>query len=116
MHELSIAEEILRASRAAMRERGGVRLERAVVAVGELTALEPELLRFAWEALTADGPDAGSVLEVQWRPAAQHCTHCGDLPGHRPGDWLPLCPTCGEPLKVVGGQELDLLQVSFETP
>ena len=116
MHEMSLASEILRASRAAMVERGGERLERVLVAVGELTALEPELLRFAWEALTEGGPDAGSVLDVEWRPAIQHCPTCGDLEGHRPGSWLPLCPTCNEPLRIVGGQDLDLLQVSFEKP
>ena len=116
MHEMSLASEILRTSRAAMAERGGVRLERVLVAVGELTALEPDLLRFAWEALTADTSDAGSVLDVEWRPAIQHCANCGDLPGHRPGSWLPLCPTCNEPLKIVGGQDLDLLQISFEKP
>jgi hydrogenase nickel incorporation protein HypA/HybF len=116
VHELSIAEEVLRTSRAAMVERGGVRLERVLVAVGELTAIEPDLLRFAWEAVTKDGPDEGSQLEVDWRPARQRCASCGDLEGHRPGEWVIACPTCNGPLRVIGGLELDLLQVSFEAP
>jgi len=33
----------------------GARLSSVRLAVGELAALEPELLRFAWEAVTADG-------------------------------------------------------------
>jgi hydrogenase nickel incorporation protein HypA/HybF len=116
VHELSIADEILRAARSAMTERGGIRLERVLVAVGELTAIEPDLLRFAWEAMTKDGTDEGSQLDVEWRPAVQHCEKCGDLEGHRPGDWVLTCPTCGGVLRILGGQELDLLQVSFEAP
>ena len=116
MHELSIAEEVWRVARAAMQERGGIRLSRAVVAVGELTAIEPDLLRFAWEAVTKDTSDEGCELEVEWRPAVQHCERCGDLAGHRPGDWVLTCPTCGGPLRIEGGQELDLMQVSFEAP
>jgi hydrogenase nickel incorporation protein HypA/HybF len=116
VHELSIAQEILELSHSAMAERGGDHLERVLVAVGELTAIEPDLLRFAWEALTKDGPDEGCELEVDWRPAVQHCEQCGDLEGHRPGDWVLTCPTCGGPLRIQGGQELDLLQVSFEVP
>ena len=116
MHEMSIADEILRAARMAMTERGGVRLERVRVAVGELTAIEPDLLRFAWEAVVNDGPDEGAEIEVEWRPAAQRCDRCGDVPGHRPGDWVAACPTCAGTLRIVGGRELDLLQISFDVP
>ena len=76
MHELSIAQEIYRTSRAAVAAHGPGRLERVKVAVGELTAIEPELLTFAWEALTGGGPDAGSLLDVEWRPARQLCAAC----------------------------------------
>ena len=114
MHELSIAEEIYRASRAAVAEHGSGRLERVVVAVGELAAVEPELLVFAWAALTQDGPDAGSALEVEWRKARQHCAACREEKPRSEGGWLRLCPDCGGPLAVTGGTELDLLRVTFE--
>jgi hydrogenase nickel incorporation protein HypA/HybF len=113
LHELSIAQEIYRTSRAAVAAHGPGRLERVKVAVGELTAIEPDLLTFAWEALTADGRDAGSVLEVEWHPARQFCAACGADKPRSPGTWLRLCPTCGQLLQVSGGQELDVLQVAF---
>lgn len=113
MHELSIAQEILDASQRAARAHGGGRLERVKIAVGELTALEPELLTFAWEALTAEGPERGCTLEIEWRAASQQCPRCS-TPIERPrGSWLPHCPRCGEVLRIEGGQELDLLQISF---
>ncbi len=113
MHELSIAHEIYRTSRAAVAAHGTGRLERVKVAVGELTAIEPDLLTFAWEALTGGGPDAGSVLEVEWHPARQLCAACKAEKPRARGTWLRVCPDCGEALQVSGGEELDVLQVTF---
>ena len=113
MHELSIAQEIYRASRAAVAGHGAGHLETVSVAVGELSAVEPDLLVFAWHALTQGGPDAASRLEVEWRPARQFCTGCNADKPRSPGSWLRLCPECGMVLAVSGGDELDVLQVTF---
>lgn len=113
LHELSIAQEIYRTARFAVASHGPGRLERVKVAVGELTAIEPDLLAFAWEALTGGGPDAGSVLDVEWHPACQFCAACNENKPRARGSWLRLCPDCGEPVQVSGGQELDVLQVAF---
>jgi hydrogenase nickel incorporation protein HypA/HybF len=116
VHELSIAQEILSSARAALQPYPGARMERVRVAVGELTAIEPELLRFAWEALLEGTPEAACDLDVEWRPAQQLCATCGVPKARPPRGWLPLCGDCGGPLRVDGGQELDLLQVSFVVP
>ncbi len=114
MHELSIATEVYRTSRAAVAEHGGGRLVCVRLAVGELTAIEPELLGFAWEALLAGSGDAGARLDVEWRPARQHCPACAAAKPRGDGSWLRLCPDCGQPLTVEGGDELDVLSVEFE--
>jgi hydrogenase nickel incorporation protein HypA/HybF len=113
MHELGLALEVQRLCRARLEQAGPGRLERVRLAVGELSAAEPELLRFAWEAVTGGGPDAGSVLEIEWRPARQTCEHCGDIPERTSGTWLRLCPRCGGPLRVEGGRELDVLEFTY---
>jgi len=84
------------------------------VAVGELAAVEPELLAFAWEAVTADGPDAGARLDIEWHPARQCCPSCGDVVERQPGSWLRLCPDCESPLQLDGGHDLDILSFAFE--
>ncbi len=113
MHEMGIALEIYRTCRDAVAQHGPGRIERVAVAVGELAAVEPDLLRYAWEAVVADGPDAGALLEVEWHPARQHCAEC-DAPRERTeGSWLRLCPQCGGILTVTGGDELDVLQLTF---
>lgn len=113
MHETAIAMEILRVSQKTLEESGGSKLLRIKVAVGELSAVEPELLLYAWEAVVAGTGAEGCKLEVEFCPARQHCPNCGPV-SREPGAWLPLCLSCGLPLEVEGGSELDLLQVEFE--
>ena len=111
---MGIAIEVYRACCEAVEANGGGRLQEALVAVGELSAVEPELLVHAWEAVLAEGPDEGAVLTIHWRPATQMCSNCGEISERAEGSWLRLCPQCGLPLQVSGGDELDILQVSFE--
>ncbi len=113
MHELSLATEIYRLCRSRIPEGRAARLERAKVAVGELSAVEPDLLRFAWEAVTADGPDSGTILEIEWHAATQVCDGCGEVPTRTPGSWLSLCPLCAQPMRIQGGQELDVIEFSY---
>ncbi len=114
MHETGIAAEVRRIARAAVADRGPGKITVVRLAVGDLAAVEPELLAHAWEALVAGTEDEGSALDVDWRPATQTCAACGDVPERAPGTWLRLCPRCGGALRVTGGDDLDVLQVVFE--
>lgn len=88
-------------------------IEKVKVAVGELSAVDPELLVFAWQAVTAEGPDADSELDVEWRPARQYCPECKQDKPRPEGSWLFVCPECEHPLSVEGGFELEVLQITF---
>lgn len=113
MHELSIAEALLEVCEREVTAHGGGTIERACVAVGELSGVEPDLLRFAWEAVVAGGPHAGAALDVEFRPASQTCGDCGEIATRAAGSWMRICPECGQPLRVEGGDELDLLRVTL---
>jgi hydrogenase nickel incorporation protein HypA/HybF len=113
VHEMGIALNIYDICKKTLAQHGAGRLESVRVAVGELSALEPELLEFAWQAVTERGPDAGCRLEIDWRPAHQFCPACKEEKPRSPGSWLRVCPDCGQPLVVEGGDELDVLQLSF---
>ena len=115
MHEMGIAIEIYRTCLDVLREHGGGRLQQVRIAVGELAAVEPDLLAFGWQAVIADGPDDGAVLEIDWCRADQRCPTCDQAKDRSEGSWLRICPDCGSPLEVRGGDELDVLEVSFET-
>jgi hydrogenase nickel incorporation protein HypA/HybF len=113
MHEVGLAAEIYRIARDAAEARGGGRLEAVTVVVGDLAAVEPDLLDFAWSAVIDGGPDEGAQLVIDWRRARQHCAFCGDVAERAAGTWLRLCPGCGEPLAVIGGDELEVRRVEF---
>lgn len=113
MHELGIASSIHQTCRTHLAAAGDVRLESVRVAIGELTAVEPELLRFAWEAVVQGGPDAGARLDIEWRPARQRCSSCGVDATRESGQWILNCPACGGTLSVEGGDDLDVLQLAY---
>ena len=113
VHELGLASEIHRQCRARLAGRGAVRLERVRLRLGELAAVEPDLLRFAWEAVVAGGPDRAALLEVEWCPARQVCEACGAEAARTPRAWVSSCPRCGGSLRIEGGQELDLVEFAF---
>jgi hydrogenase nickel incorporation protein HypA/HybF len=113
VHELGIASAIHRRCQASMRDAGRARLERVRVRVGELSAVEPDLLRFAWEAVVAGGRDAGATIEIEWCPARQRCGACGTDVARAAGAWHERCPRCDRALSIEGGQELDLVEFAY---
>jgi len=114
LHEMGIAMSLYRTCRKEVDKQGSGRLQKIRVAVGELSAIDPELLRFAWEATIQD-PDAGCELEIDWKPAIQRCPKCEEIKPRGDQSWLMICPECGSPLRVEGGYELDLLEITFES-
>lgn len=114
VHEMGIALEVYRTCRETIDAHGGGSLQQARLAVGELSAVEPELLVYAWEAVVEDGPDAGAELVIEWCAADQRCAQCGEAKDRASGSWMRVCPDCGMPLEVNGGDELDVLDLSFE--
>lgn len=111
MHEISVAESILESAVRLIPE--SARLESVCVSVGELSTIEPDLLRFAWQALTENTPHGHAALEIQWCEARQYCPRCDRAHDRPPGDWMPACPRCSQPLEIQGGYELDLLKIAY---
>ena len=114
MHEMGIALEIYRVCREAVQGHGGGRIHSVRLEIGELAAVEPDLLTFAWEAVIGKGPDAGARLDIIWRSAIQRCNSCNEDKPRGEGTWLRICPDCGMPLDVIGGNELDVIDVTLE--
>jgi len=114
VHEMSIASAIHHSCREELARRGGGRLLEVRVAIGELSAVEPRLLAFAWEAVVSGGIDEGARLEIEWHPVRQCCPDCGEIEEPQLGSWLRLCPICSSPLRLEGGRELDLISLGVE--
>jgi len=96
-------------------KHGPGRLEKVSVQIGELTGIQPELLEFAWQAVLADSADEGCRLDIEWKPASQYCPVCRAEKPRPDSGWVIICPDCDAPLRVEGGYELDLMEITYES-
>ncbi len=112
MHELSLARALLEAVQEEAARRGGGNARRAGIRVGAISGVDSEALRFAFEALVADGEDGPLVLEIETVPWRQRCPRCAAE--FEVAEMEVACPGCGEPrTDFAGGDELTLAWVVF---
>jgi hydrogenase nickel incorporation protein HypA/HybF len=102
MHELSIADAVLRV---VLRHAGERRVTRVELRVGHLRQVVPSALEFAFELVTQGTAAEGAELELVEVPAAVRCRDC-DAESEQ--DSFPLCcAACGGlAVDVVRGEEL----------
>lgn len=118
MHELALADAVVKAALRAAEDAGMVRLERIVVKVGELQQIEKELFEFTLTNVIPAGEPrlAETEFDIEDEPVRFECRMCGndygrddvDIDGE--GDegeavhFIPelshafaRCPSCGSP-------------------
>jgi hydrogenase nickel incorporation protein HypA/HybF len=113
MHELSIAEELVRVIREELRIHPNARLKTALVRVGVLRLIEPATLEFCFEAAARDTRLAGARLKVEQVEASARCCECDrEFPVEH--NWFE-CPQCGETgSELLHGNELQLVSLEIE--
>ena len=110
MHELSIAESVVRIAR---QHAAGRRVASVQLRVGELRQVVPTSLEFAFQ-LLSDGTELeGAELEMALVPAAGTCRECGAKTALSP---FPLsCGRCGGmDVEVTAGEELVVDSLELE--
>lgn len=116
MHELSIAQAVVRTVEAEAAAHGALRVLSVRLRVGALTDLDPEALRFGWEVISAEtGLLARANLLIDRVPVTVRCGACGrEGPSPSPG---VLCGACGShQTRVLTGEELDVTEVELDVP
>ncbi|QLA16470.1 hydrogenase maturation nickel metallochaperone HypA [Desulfolutivibrio sulfoxidireducens] len=109
MHELSLAQNLLAIIQEEMQKHGSPRLISVKVKHGRLSAVVPEALEMAFEALTMETSLAGARLETEEIPLVLACRACGKHFSPESTDYVfAPCPACGEEIghTVVSGKEL----------
>jgi len=113
MHEMGIAYSVLAAVRTEAKRRPGQTPRRVGVRIGELAALDPEALRFCFEAITRDTELQSLELEIEVCPFRYRCRDCGQQFVVR--DYQTQCPQCASmKTECIGGQELELAYLEVE--
>jgi hydrogenase nickel incorporation protein HypA/HybF len=113
MHEMGIANSVLEAVKAEAEMRPGMRVAKVCVRVGELAGVDPEALRFCFDALVKETALEPLSLEIEFHPRRHRCPSCGqefDVTNSE-----TQCPTCGDPTTLfLGGMELELAYLEME--
>ncbi|RME34367.1 MAG: hydrogenase maturation nickel metallochaperone HypA [Gammaproteobacteria bacterium] len=109
MHELSLALELRTLIEQQASQDGFRRVHRVRLAVGMLSCVEPEAMRFCFDDAMQGGPAEGAELDIERIPGLGRCTACSREVAmeqmHDP------CPACGLPLEPVRGREIRLLEL-----
>ena len=113
MHELGIAQSVLDAVRSEAAKRDSAKPVKVGLRIGELSAIDPDALRFSFEALTRATDLEGLELEIETCPRRHRCLECGSE--FNVTNFVFDCPQCGASRnECVGGEELDLAYIELE--
>jgi hydrogenase nickel incorporation protein HypA/HybF len=118
VHEFSLVQALLEQVAAEVQNAGHAGPVQAIdLAVGRLSGVHVDSLRFAFELLAPESIAAGAVLRIAQPAAAVQCCGCG-----RATDITELvmhCPQCGSDcITITGGQDLLLqsIELADESP
>jgi hydrogenase nickel incorporation protein HypA/HybF len=119
MHEMSLAEGVLQIVEDAARNSGGagdggfLRVKTVFIEIGQLSSVEPDSMRFCFDAVTRGTLAEGALLEVIEVPGEGLCFNCNKT--------VPLaalydpCPACGGyPVQATGGTEMRVKELEVE--
>ena len=114
MHEMGLALEIFDMATASIpADMAGARVERINLAVGRMSAVVPESLRFCFEVARRDTPLDGAELCISEIPVRARCKTCE----HQWTVEEPVfrCPACtGIAIEIVSGRELDIQSIEIQ--
>lgn len=113
MHELSITQSILSIALEQAEVAKAAKVTRINVAIGELTGIVDESVRFYFELLSQDTIAAGASLGFDRPPARLRCTSCGNTFSPDNLNWV--CPGCHQPgIEIVSGRQCSVTSIEVE--
>ncbi len=113
MHEMSLAEGVLQLIEDAAQREGFTRVTGVWLEIGQLAAVEPEALRFCFDAVTRSSVAEGAKLEIVDLHGQGWCLKCCvTVPM---SESLGACPQCGShQVQVTGGTEMRVKELEVE--
>lgn len=115
MHELSLAQSVLRIALEHAQKSSAVRIGRITLSFGRMSCIQPEALETAFTAVARGSRAEGAVVSFVIIPAVVSCLACGKE--HEiEYEGILSCPVCGDPsvLLVGGTEDLTLIEMEVE--
>jgi hydrogenase nickel incorporation protein HypA/HybF len=119
MHEFSIAANLVEKLEEFAQRNPDKQIHEVSLAVGELSHIEPEQLRFCFSSMIRESLLEGVTLQIDRVDALVECSHCAYH--GRPKYWeqilagVPVatfqCPNCGKTLSETQGRECAIKSV-----
>ncbi|MGD8914193.1 MAG: hydrogenase maturation nickel metallochaperone HypA [Candidatus Thiodiazotropha sp.] len=113
MHEMSLCESILQVLREQAISQGYSRVKRVWLEIGALSGVEPEAMRFSFDAVMKGSLADNAQLEIIHLPGVAWCMQCSK-PVQVAARYEP-CPDCGSyQLQMTGGDEMRVKELEVE--
>jgi hydrogenase nickel incorporation protein HypA/HybF len=111
MHEYSIVQALVDRVDAEAKARHATGVHRLSISIGELSGVDPELLRTAYQTFRERTVCEKAELDLTFVAARWICENCGYEIGPR----LALtCDVCGSPARLAEGDEIMLDRIELE--
>jgi len=113
MHEVSIAQGLMKILEDETKKHDVSRVKRVHLRIGELSTCVPDALTFAFEVVSEGTVAEGAELKIEVVPAKGRCDKC-DIEFDVDSAMF-LCPQCGGiAAEIVSGKELDIAEIEAE--
>lgn len=113
MHEMSLAEGVLQLMEDVARSQGFSRVKTVWLEIGRLAAVEPEAMRFCFDAVTHGSLAEGARLEIVNLPGQGWCMKCATTVPIE--EQFGACPQCGSyQVQATGGTEMRVKELEVE--
>ena len=113
MHELALCRGLVKILEEQAKAHAYNRVKTVWLEIGPLAAVEPEAMRFSFEAATLGTIAENAKLEIITTPASAWCFSCGETItiSERNG----VCPNCGSfQVHATGGDELRIKELEVD--
>ncbi len=113
MHEMSLAEGVLQLVEDTARRESASRVKLVVLEIGRLSSVEPEAIKFCFEAVTHGSIAQGAALEIIAVPGAGWCMQCAETVPM--SELYGACPKCdSHQVQPTGGTEMRVKEIEIE--
>lgn len=113
MHEMSLAESVLQLVEETASREQAQRVKLVILEIGRLSSVEPDAMRFCFEAVTSGSVAEGAALEIIVIPGEGWCMPCGETVAME--ESYGACPRCGSyQVQPTGGTEMRVKEIEIE--
>ena len=113
MHEMALVESVLQILEEQAIEQDFKLVKTVWLEVGALSHVEPEALKFCFDAVVCDSLADGAKLEILRTPGKAWCYYCDDFV--EVSSALDACATCGKyEMRMTGGDEMRVHKLEVE--